>query len=118
VAGIPVRLKCSCGAVGACPTDEPTWACQACGLRWRPEHSALEAVGRAVGDLSGVRRRITAVLIATVIVAAALVAIHPAWLLGVPLLVGGVLTAVQPTYRKRRQRALTTLRSGIPLSRV
>jgi hypothetical protein len=75
-------------------------------------------VARAAGDLSGLRRLITAVLSATVVIAAALVAIHPAWVLGVPLLVGGVLTAVQPTYRKRRQRALATLRSGIPLRRA
>jgi len=54
-------------------------------------------------------------LVATVVVAAVLVAIHPAWVLGAPLLVGGVLTAAQPTYRKRRQLALATLRSGIPL---
>ncbi|MEV2226615.1 hypothetical protein AB0E01_43190 [Nocardia vinacea] len=71
---------------------------------------------RGANDLARLRHLVLGLVLGAVVVAGVLVAIHPAWALGAPLPVGGALLAFRPTYKKRRERALASVRSGIRLT--
>lgn len=116
MAAVAVRVVCACGAGSTwSATDDRAWGCPSCARRWAPERDALGRVTRAAEDLRRLRRLVLVATVSTVVIAAALVAAHPQWALGIPAAVGGVLLGLQPTYRKRRARAVALLAGGIPL---
>lgn len=120
---VPLRLSCTCGAIipgasipeGAAASGQ-AWACPSCGRAWRPDPEAIGRVTAAVRELRRVRGFTGAFLLGTLVVAAVLVAVHPAWVFGAPLLIGGAALMARPTYRKRSAHARRALRDPIPLS--
>jgi len=114
---VPIRLSCTCGGVSpAAAAVGEVWTCPSCGRAWRPDLEAIERVTAAAGELRRIQRLMGVVLLAATAVAAALVIVHPGWLIGTPLLVGGAALAARPTYSKRRARARRALRAPIPLA--
>lgn len=115
---IPVQLRCACG--GAFPAGAAVpgtvWTCPSCSRAWRPDPAAVERVTAAVGELRRIQRLLGAALLGAAAVAAALVIVHPGWIFGAPVLLGGVALAARPTYTKRSGRAQRALRAPIPLS--
>ena len=76
----------------------------------------MRAATRGVSDLATLRRHVQWLLVGAASLAAVLVAVHPAWVLGAPALVAGAFLAGRPTYRQRRARAVACTRAGIPLT--
>jgi hypothetical protein len=76
----------------------------------------MDNMTRAMNELTQIRRLILGLALGAAVIAAILIAIHPSWALGAPSLIGGVLLAFRPTYKKRRERALNVLRGTIPAS--
>ncbi|MFI6358615.1 hypothetical protein ACIBJF_39785 [Streptomyces sp. NPDC050743] len=117
MAAVPVKLRCTCGHDGAwLVMPGQSWICPACARTWVPDAASVHAVAEGARDLARLRRLVLGLAVGALTVAAVLVAIHPAWILGVPTLVGGVLLASRPTYRKRREQALASTRTSIPLT--
>jgi len=54
-------------------------------------------------------------LAATALGVGVLALVHPAWLMLVPLVVGGTALIARPTYRRRTERVRAVLRAPIPL---
>ncbi|MEV5837566.1 hypothetical protein [Nocardia sp. NPDC052112] len=81
-----------------------------------PDTTAIDTITRGANDLAKLRRLVLGLALGTVAVTAVLIAIHPTWIFGAPLLVGGVLLAFRPTYKKRRARAMASVRTGIALN--
>jgi hypothetical protein len=115
---VPVQLGCACGGVFPAAITAPgqVWTCPSCSRRWRPDPEAVDRVTAAAAELRRIQRLMGVLLLAAAAMAAVLGIVHPGWLIGAPLLVGGAALAARPTYSKRRTRARRALRTPIPVS--
>lgn len=116
MATVSLRVRCACGAIGGCSCAAVAWTCPSCARRWVPDPAAMRAADVAAAQLARLRRTVGIAVLATLVGGVVLAAIRPQWGLGVPVLVGGVLLALRPTYSAWRARAIAGLPASIGLT--
>jgi Flp pilus assembly protein TadB len=112
---LPLTITCSCGSEGRVRLDgraeegTTAWHCPACGAAWRLADDDGRLAG-AARELAGIRRLAVLVPALAALAAVVLAVAHPAWLLMVPLVIGGAVTVFRPRYQRRLRR----LYAGMP----
>ena len=64
-------------------------------------------------ELRWLQRFVVLILVAAVLLAVALFVVHPPWVLGVPMLIGGAALLTGPAYRARVRRGRAALHTPI-----
>ncbi|MCV7163585.1 hypothetical protein [Mycobacterium stomatepiae] len=119
--GIAATLRCVCGtAVAASLAAEVAscWHCPACARLWRVDLDAVRVVRAGLQELLCLQGHILVVVGLTTIVLVLLAVVHPVWLLGAPMVIGGVALIAGPSYRRRADRAKAAVRTPISLTRA
>lgn len=115
-ATVPMTLRCACGTEGTASlggADTAVWTCPTCARRWRPDPEAMAKAITGANELRRLQRFVVLVLAAAVLLAVALLVIHPPWVLGVPMLVGGAALLTGPSYRARVRHGRAALHTPI-----